>query len=219
MEMKIKWVDLQQTIKMIFEGAKVRTFKDVLEKDGNGWNWILNFEDLRTENALIVHTKMIFKLDESQEFLRVLNFLYLKDINCLYKIVKFTSLGDLEATIKEILNQDMFGKNLMAISEFLIEPEVSINKYFYENKKEGFSIFSFQYTPIKVIVPCQELEFNFVFNVNNTEDVEMKIKKIGKEKFNIIFSYSGDKWETQQEELNNLSEVVGKFVSEKLNSI
>ncbi len=218
MNVKIKWVDLQKTIELIFQGAKLRTFKDVLEKDGNGWNWILNFEDLRTDTALIVHTKMIFKLDDSKQYLRKLNFLYLKDINCLYKIVQFSSLGGLETTIKNILNKDMFGKNLMAISDFLIEPEQNINKYFYENKKEGVSIFSFIYTPIKAIVACQNLEFNFKFNINNTQDVEMQIKKVSKEKFKIIFTYSGEKWETEQSELNNLVEVVGKFVTEKIHT-
>lgn len=219
METNIKWVDLQKRIKTIFSDSKTRSFEDILEKDENGWNWILDFEDLRTNNALIIHTKMIFKLDAKQENLRAMNFLYLKDINCIYKIVKFDSLGDLEDAINEIINQDMFGENLMAISEFLIEPEVSINKYFFDNKIEGFSVFSFQYTPVKNIIPCQKLEFNFSFNVNNTQDVKMSIKKIRKEKFNIIFTFENKKWSTTQDELNNLSEVVGKFISEKMNTI
>ncbi len=217
MENKIKWVDLQKRVKMIFDGAKVRVFNDVLEKDANGWNWILNFEDLRTDTALIIHTKLIFKLDDKKEFVRKNDFLYLKDINCIYKIIKFDSLGDLEATIKDILNQSMFGKNLMAISEFLIEPERNINQYFYNNKIEGVSIFMFDYTPVKTIVACQDLELNFKFNINNTQDVKMKIKKVGKEKFKIIFEYSGDSWYIEQEELNNLVEVISKFVKEKLN--
>ena len=216
MEEKIEWVSLQKMIELIFTGSKVRTFKDVLEKDVNGWNWILDFEDLRTDTALIVHTKMIFKLDSDKKYLRKLDFLYLKDINCLYKIVKFTSLDDLETIIKNILSQNMFGKSLMSISQFLIEPEQSINTFLFKNKKEGVSIFSFEYTPIKSMIACQDLEFNFKFNINNTQDVEMKIKKIKKEEFKIIFSYSDDKWETTQKELSNLVEVVGKFIIDKL---
>ncbi len=216
MSEKIKWVDLQSRIKNIFQNAKVRTFKDLLEKDSNGWNWILNFEDLRTDKALIVHTKIIFKLDDKQEYLRKLDFLYLKDINCLYKIVQFKTLDNLEATINNILDKNMFGNNLMSLSSFLIEPEVNINQYLFKNKIEGYSIFSFVYTPVKSIVPCQDLEFNFKFNVNNTQDVEMKITKESKNKFKIIFSYSNEKWETEQDELNNLVDVVGKFISDKL---
>jgi hypothetical protein len=214
--MKISWIDLQERIKLIFSGDKVRLFKDILEKDTNGWNWILNFDDLRTDKALIVHTKMIFKLSPDQKFLRKLDFLYLKDINCLYKVIRFDDLGDLENSIKLILNDNLFGKNLLAISELLIEPEININKYFFDNRIEKYSIFSFDYTPVKVVIPCQKLEFNFKFNVNNTQDVEMKIKKSGKEKFNIIFSYNSEKWITEQHELNNLVDVIGKFVVEKL---
>ena len=214
--MDIKWVDLQERIKLIFSDDKVRMFKDILEKDVNGWNWILNFDDLRTEQALIVHTKMIFKLDSTKEFLRKTDFLYLKDLNCLYKVIKFDSLGDLENSIKLILNDNLFGKNLLAISELLIEPEININKYFYDKVIQNYSIFSFVYTPVKVIIPCQKLEFNFKFNVNNTQDVEMKIKKVGKEKFNIIFTYNSEKWVTEQHELSNLIEVICKFVIDKL---
>ena len=213
--MDIKWVELQSRIKLIFDGDKMRNFNDILEKDINGWNWILNFEDLRTDDALIIHTKLIFKLDKNKEFLRKLDFLYLKDINCLYKIIKFESLGDLERIIKQILSENLFGKNLMAISKFLYEPENNINKYFYDNKIEGYSVFSFEYLPEKTIIPCQDLEFNFKFNVNNTQDIGMKIKKVNKEDFNIIFTYNS-KWVTTQHELNNLSDVVGKFISEKL---
>ena len=214
--MKIKWVELQERIKLIFTNAKVKSFKDVLEKDSNGWNWILNFEDLRTETALIVHTKMIFKLDDTQEYLRKLDFLYLKDINCLYKIIKFESLGDLENIIFDIINQDMFGKNLMALSDFLIEPEFNINQYFYKNKIENVSVFTFEYLPKKTIIPCQDLEFNFKFNINNTQDVHLRIKKINKEKYKLIFTYSGKSWFTEQEELTNLNDVVGKFIAEEL---
>lgn len=212
-EIQIKWLDLQERIKMIFSSAKVRTFSDVLEKDINGWNWVLDFEDLRTDNALIVHTKFIFKLDKTQTYLRKCNFLYLKDINCLYSIVKFDGLGGLENTINSILNKDMFGKNLMAISNFLIEPEVSINKYFYDKNIENVSIFSFEYTPIKTMVACQDLEFNFKFNLNNTQDIDMQIKKLGKENFKYVFTYSNKKWITEQKQLDDIISVIGKFVS------
>jgi hypothetical protein len=216
MNVKIKWLDLQKMIKLIFETSKMRSFKDVIEKDVNGWNWVLDFEDLRTDTSLIIHTKFIFKLDDKKEFIRKNDFLYLKDINCLYKIVSFESLGDLENTIKKILNDNMFGNNLMRLSEFLIEPEVNINKYFYENDIKGISVFSFMYEPVKEIVPCQDMEFNFKININNTDIIKMRILKKKKGLFEIIFTHNEESWIIKQENLENLTEIVCKFVIDKM---
>jgi hypothetical protein len=216
MEKNIKWVDVQKMIKHIFSTSKMRNFKDVLEKDVKGWNWVLDFEDLRTDTSLIIHTKFIFKLDEKKEFLRKLDFLYLKDINCLYKIVSFDSSGHLENSIKEILNKNLFGENLMSLSQFLIEPDRNMNQYFYEHNIKGVSIFSFIYEPFKEIVPCQDMEFNFKINVNNVYEIKMKILKKKKGVFDIIYSHMGKEWVIQQEKLNNLVEVSCKFIIDKV---
>ena len=170
-DLKIKWLDLQERIKLIFMDVRVKSYKDILEKDGNGYNWIIDFEDLRTDNELIVHTKFIFKLDSSQVYLRKLEFLYLKDINCLYKILKFDSLGDLENIIKNIINKDMFGKNLLAMSDLLVDTENKINNYLYSKGIDDKSVFLFEYLPTKTILPCQDLEFNFKINLNNDKNI------------------------------------------------
>jgi hypothetical protein len=212
----IKWVDLQKRIELIFTGTRVKSFKDVLEKDGNGWNWVLNFEDLRTDNELIVHTKLIFKLDSTKNYLRKLEFLYLKDINCLYKIVRFDSLGDLENVINDIINNDMFGENLLAISNLMVDPETKINNYLYENKIGNKSVYLFEYLPMKTIIPCQDLEFNFNININNNIDIKFKLKKIEKNDFDIIFNNGREKYIVEQKTLNNLIKVIGEFIINKV---
>lgn len=217
--MEIKWIDLQNHIKLIFHDDKVKKFKDILEKDKNGYNWILNFYDLRTDRSLIIYTKFIFKLTENKEFVRKNEFLYLKDLNCIYKIIKFDSLGELENIIKEIINQNLFGRNLLKLSEFLLEPEININNYFDKNNIDGYSVFTFEYIPDDNIIPCQNMKFKFKFNVNNNQDVVLIIKKENKDGFKYIFNYSGKKYETEQKDLENIIEVISEFIKKELKNI
>lgn len=212
----IKWVELQNNIKLLFSSFKMRSFNDVVEKDVNGWNWILNFEDLRTESSLIIHTKFIFKLDKSKEKLRKLEFLYLKDLNCIYKIIKFDDFEELNKIILKILKEDLFGVNLKSLNEFLIEPERNINSYLFEHDIKDKSVFLFEYKTEKTVVPCQKIELNFNFNINNTIDVDMKIKKIKTDKFKVIFKVVDKDWITETEDLSNIRIIIGEFIKTKI---
>jgi hypothetical protein len=213
---EILWTDLQTKIKDIFENATMIDFKDVLEKDKNGWNWILSFQNLRTDTALIAHTKFIFKLNEEKTELRKNDFLYLKDLNCLYKIVKFDDLESLRDQIHEIFTQDLFGDNLLAISELLVSPEMNINQVFYDRKIEGYSIFNFAYEPKAAIVPCQDFMMEFEFNVNNKYDITLTIRK--EDDFHITFKHGEDIEEHNEEDLKKLTELIVIYVQKNIES-
>lgn len=212
----IKWVDLQNRIKILFSNSKVRKYDDILEKDVNGWNWILSFDDLRTDTSLIIHTKFIFKLTDNKEFLRKNDFLYLKDLNCLYKIIRFDDLDEFEKSILKILKDNLFGNNLLELSKLLVEPEITINDYFFKQKMNNFSVFSFEYKPDNDIQPCQDLKLDFSFNINGSTDIIMKIIKEKKGKYNIIFTFGGKSWITELSELKDLVDLIYSFVKKNL---
>lgn len=213
---KILWTELQKKIKDIFSNAKMKKFKDVLEKDANGWNWILSFHNLETIEAMVVHTKFIFKLTEDKQNIRKNEFLYLKDMDCLYKIVSFKDLEDLRNQISEILSQDLFGENMLAVSQFMISPAMTMNQFFYDKKIQGYSIYDFQYEPKIAIVPCQELKLEFKFNVNNIDDVDMVIEKIKDENFKITFYHNQEENEVFTKSLKNLKNEVGTYIQKNL---
>jgi hypothetical protein len=214
----IKWVDLQKKIHEIFGESEVRKFKDVVTKDVNGYNWILSFHDLRDRNSIIIHTNFIFKLSEDKQTLRKNEFLYLKDINCLYEIVSFDNLSELEAVINEILVQNMFGQDIINLSEFIIEPERLINNVFTTKKIEGYTIFSFQYYPNKAISACQDTVFEFDFNVNNNQDVKLTIKKMDKTKYKFKFDTGGKIYTTTAKNINNIAETIALFTQKYLDN-
>ena len=215
-ENKILWTELQKKIKDIFSNAKVKKFADILEKDKNGWNWILSFHNLTTDNAIVIHTKFIFKLTEDKMNLRKNDFLYLKDMDCLYKIVSFKDLEDLRNQINEILVQDLFGENMLAISQFMISPAMTMNQHFYDKKLQGYSVFDFQYEPKIAIAPCQELKLEFKFNVNNNDDIDMVIEKIKDEDFKITFYHNKEEVVKHTKSLKNLAAEVSTYIQKNL---
>jgi hypothetical protein len=212
--MQLEWVELQKRIKTIFSIAQVKKFKDVLQKDANGWNWILSFHELRTDTTLVLHTKIIFKLDKDKKFLRKNEFLYLKEFPCKFKIIKFSSLGNLENILDQIFSQSMFGDNSMILNELLVDPEMEINNYFSSNSISGYTVFEFEYIPGDALKSCQKLILKFKVNVNNNQDFEFYIRK--KNKFEIIFDYAGKKKIVKQESLKNLVEIIAKFIVNNL---
>ena len=211
------WLELQKKIKDTFENAKVIKFKDILEKDKNGWNWILTFHQLTTETSLIVHTKFIFKLKENKEELRLNEFLYLYDLNCKYRLVKFDNIQDLETLIDNILLQDKFGDNIMIISRLLISPAMTLNNYFYEQNEEDLTIYEFNYDPEVIIAPCQEFKMNFTFNVNNNYVVDMNIQKEKNDFFKISFEYLGNKKVIEIDNLISLNKTILAYIKRELN--
>lgn len=208
----IIWIELQNKIKNIFEETHLLHFKAVLEEDKNGWNWILTFDKLTSPTTLIIHTRFIFKLDSEKKNLRSNEFLYLYDLNCKYKLVRFEDLDNLSIKINNILEQDIFGSNLMALSELIISPEQSINNYFYEHKIDGYSIYSFDYNPKYTVIPCQELTLDFKFNINNKQDVSLQIQKIKDEKFILSFKYLDKNTKVELDNLDSLIATIALYV-------
>lgn len=212
----MKWVELQRKVKEIFNDAKVVKFKDVLEKDKNGWNWVLTFHQLTTEVSLIIHTKIIFKLDHEKNELRLNEFLYLYDLNCKYRLVKFDSLEQIENIINDILLQNKFGENIMYISELLVSPASTLNNYFYSKGVQNYSIYEFNYDPEITVVPCQEFKINFDFNVNNKYDVELNIEKEKNNNFELTFKYLDQTEKQDIESLKSLRGSILGFIKRKL---
>jgi hypothetical protein len=218
------WVELQEKIKHIFEGAKVKTFDDVLETDRNGYNWILTFNTLTIPTALIIHTKFIFKLDHDKQNLRANEFLYLYDLNCKYRFKRFKDLDDLEVIIRDILynnrlhderqerDYDGFGENVMAISKFMTSPAKSINQYFYENEINNLSVYDFEYEPTNEIIPCKLLTLDFEFNINNRADVKLNIRKEDEDNFVFTFTHGDKVDEIDVEDLVDLTPIVAQYI-------
>jgi hypothetical protein len=211
------WVELQERINILFDESRVQKFDTVMEKDKNGWNWILTYHRLETETTKILHTKFIFKLDASKEKLRASEFLYLYDLNCKYHVVRFNDLSDMDTKIRRITNQNIFGDNLKELNDFIVAPAKVINNNFYEKNIQGYSVYSFDYAPEEVVVPCQMLELQFMFNVNNKHDIKLTIKKEGSESFKLTFNLLDEKEEVEIEDLTTMVGAITEYIKRSVN--
>ena len=213
---KITWEALQTTFKAIFKDAKMKDSKDVLEKDPNGWNWIVKFDMLENPTSLILHTKFIFKLDSTQKYLRANEFFYLSDLNCKYRFQRFTDLANLAELINNILMNDRFGKNLLAVSEFMISPSKAVNKYFYEHEVNSLSVYDADFKPQVNFVPCKSFKMHFKFNINNKHDITMVIQQDSKDgDFNLHFTSGKEKETVTVEDLTTLAKSVAAYAQRK----
>jgi hypothetical protein len=196
---------LKSEIKLAFQFFKYDKMNEVYEKDGNNTNYIIVFHQLTNENSIIIHTKFIFPLDNKKENTIDNSFLYLYDINCVYKKVKFEKLKD---SIDYIFTNDKFGKKLLSLSNFLITPEINLNSELYKEKITDFSIFLITYNVKQAIFPCQNTEFNFTINIQDRHNIYLNIKKTKDE---VIYTFTLDDKPTTYKD-TDLESIYGTIV-------
>jgi hypothetical protein len=212
------WTELQERINIIFDTTRIQKMDSVMEKDKNGWNWILTFHRIETETTKILHTKFIFKLDEKKTKLRASHFLYLYDLNCKYHVIRFNDLTEMDTKIRRILLQpnEYFGKNLAILNDFIISPAQAVNNYLYKKEITDLSIFAFDYAPEEIVVPCQKLELRFKFNVDNRHDVMLLIKKTEDAKYTLTFEHQEESEQVILDDLTNLVGAIGEYIKRTL---
>ena len=66
------------------------------------------------------------------------------------------------------------------------------------------------------IMPCKMLSFHFVLNVNNEEEVELFIKKEGKNDFIYTFTIGKDKVDIEKSDLSGLVQTVGETLKDNI---
>ena len=210
MSLTLKQVD--ETIKEVFDESKVRGVDTVYEKgDGDFYKLVISLHGLTFEDTIIVHTKIIFKTNLEKTGLVEDVFHYLYDIKCVYKQVRFEndSVDDLKNKLVDIINSNMFGKDLQALSEFMEQPASRINHHLKEKNVEDFSVYTVDYDPKFKMVPCEEMKFDFTINVNEQYEFHLNIEKqdnIYKLTFKLM-----DIIETiEAENMLNVSEVVAE---------
>jgi hypothetical protein len=186
-------VEIETTFKEIFredEGI-VKTVDTVYEKDSsNGYKLVISIHGLSVEDTIIIHTKFIFRVDETKSKITENSFTYLYDINCGYHVVEFNNIIDMKNKIGKIIDSNDFGEDLQLLSDFIEAPATFLNHYLRQSKITDYSIFSVIYEPKFKIVPCQELTFDFNININDNYTISLIIKKTDRTEAEDIDKYS-----------------------------
>lgn len=188
-DLLISLVDIEKLIKNIFDGAKVSSVDTVYEKNekSDNLNLIITINNLFYNRTNILHTKLIFNIDNDKTKLIDNNFSYLHDINCNFKEVTFSSIDDIDNKLNELLNERRFGEDIKELSDISIRMSTLVNEWLEENDIEDISIYNISYTPIVDNMPCESLSFHFDINVDDSRNIELRFRKISNNEYKLTF--------------------------------
>lgn len=179
---------VENVIKNVFDEAKVSSVSTLYEKEEGINKLIITINNLFHEETNIIHTKIVFYVDDKKKKLTE-NFLhYHYDINCNFKKVKFSDLFELEEKLNSIIEERKFGKDLKILSDLSVTLASDVNEMLSDNDIVDISIYTITYTPIVDSVPCDSLTFQFNINIDDTRDIKMVIRKIEDSEYKITFN-------------------------------
>lgn len=218
---KISIRDIEAAIKEAMEGSEIQFSDSVYEEKSGKLRLIIFFNKLFTSTNVILYTKLFFEVNQNKEYL-VENssgqnfFKYLYDINCQYNMKIIDDINDFKTQWKKIIDSNKFGPNLKILSEFIKQPSFTVNEWFNKNDVKNISMTGFKYEPKVKIMPCKILSFHFVMNVNNSEEVELFIKKEGNNDFMLTFIINGKKVDVEKLDLSDLVQTIGETLKDNM---
>jgi hypothetical protein len=226
--MNIKISEVENMFKEIFseEDGKVSTIETVYEtpKDESFIKLILSLQGLSTENASIIHTKFIFKVDKDRKSLVENSFIYLYDINCVYHKIDFDNIIDMKEKIEDIVSSGDFGEDIQILSDFIESPALFLNYYMKRAKITDYSIFDVEYSPKFKTTPCDETTFDFKININNNYFMNLSIWKIEADDkedvdtYKFQFKFMDEIKTVETDTLNNIHYFIGSNIAKLLDT-
>lgn len=216
--MKITVENIVNTIKTIFDDTKLSSIETIYEKIDNSTDLklILFFHNVFYDKTNIIYTKLIFIVNNNKTVIENNSFMYLYDINCEYKKVEFDSIENFKSKIRNVFDDRKFGKQIIALSDFIKNPTTLINKWLSDNGVVDKSLIGFKYEPKITIMPCKSLFFNFDMNLNDKFDLNLIILKENSGQYDLIFKINGKEHDIKINSLNQLVQEIGSFIKHKI---
>jgi hypothetical protein len=215
--MNIKLEDFDIKIKDALNELKAFDISLVYEQieNSNEYKLILFLNKFYIKDVSILYTKFIFFVDENKISINKNQFLYLYDVNCLYKSVEFNDLENLILKIKNILLKEKFGNNIKILSHFMISPANKLNQWFLENEIKNISIVNVIYNPKIKIIPCKFLSFDFIITLNDNFEIKLNIMKENNY-FTYTFNIANINFKIEKKTLNTLIETICLTIKENI---
>ena len=222
--------EIETTFKEIFdeEEGKVSSVETVYEKSKNEefYKLVISIHGLSMGDTLIIHTKFIFRTDINKRYVTDNSFIYLYDINCVYHKVYFNNIIDMKEKIEQVIESNNFGSDIQILSDFIEAPSMFLNYYLKRAKITDYSIFDVKYEPKFKVVPCNQLTFDFIININNNYHINLSLKKKDRKEdedydtYKLYFTFLEDHKTMEVDTLTNIHFKIGseiaKLLDEKL---
>lgn len=217
MNISIKEID-DAILEIFGDDTKVLTTESVYEKmdDPGKLKLVIDINKLFYKETNLLYTKLIFVVDSEKQYVVNDNFMYLYDINCVYRGIDIEDVADFKKKFTKIFKKQLFGPNIKILSEFMKAPSVMINDWFDKEDIRDLSVYGLKYDPKVKMKPCDSLSFNFVININNEQDIELNILKEGEGLFTYNFNFFDNIVTIEKINLNTLVETIGNTLKNNL---
>jgi len=218
--MVISISDIEKSFKNIFHDSTFQSSNNVYEKTSNGYLMVVDFKNLFLKSTNIIFTKFTFNVDKNKMYLipnkdNIQQFKYLYDINCNYQVKIFETISDFEKILSNIMNKNIFGKNIKILSNFIKSPSSLINNWFSKNDIRNISVFNVKLDERYKIIPCKSLFFNFIINLNNQIDIKLVIQKESNNNYIFTFKIYDKTITEDRPNLSTLIQVIGETLKMK----
>ena len=206
--------EIEKVFKEVFDESKVSSVKTLFDKDeeNNAIKLIITINNLFYGDNNIVFTKFIFLVDDTKEKLVKNSFNYLYDINTNFKKINFNDTEELKIELYKILEGDLFGKDLKKISDLSVHMSSNVNEWLSDNDIESISIYSIKYKPLIDNITSDSLFFRFEINIEDSELIEMNIRKNEDNEFKISFNKGDWFHHTTIDDMNGIVQVIGETI-------
>jgi hypothetical protein len=222
----IRIIELEEVFKELFkeEEGLVKSVDTVYEtpKNGEFLKLIISIHGLVFDDSSIIHTKFIFRTDTDKKRLVENSFIYLYNINCVYRKVEFKNIIDLKQKIEDIIQSNDFGEDINILSDFISSPAMFLNYYMRRNNITDYSIFDVEYQPKFKTMPCDKTTFDFKININNNYEMELSIKKEEKSKeeeldiYKFQFKFMDEIDTIESDTMDNIHFIIGSNIAKML---
>jgi hypothetical protein len=211
--MTIKEID--DAIKEVFDKVEALDISTVYEKEGDNYKLVIFLNKIYIDEIQVLYTKFIFPVDSDKKDLLKQSFLYLYDINCLYRNVDFNDIDDFKNKIQSIIEEEKFGGSIKILSKFMDYPATLVNNWFSDNKISDINIISITYSPKVSIIPCKFISFDFTIKVNNV-DIDLILTKENKDDFRYEFIYPDGVDKIDKVDLTDMVQTIGTSIKNNI---
>jgi hypothetical protein len=211
--------EIETSIKNILSESSIQSSNNVYEKNNNGYKLVIDFKNLYNEKTNIIFTKLIFYVDENKMYLlendNEYQFKYLYDINCNYKNNTFENILEFETKFSKIINNNIFGKDIKILSDFIKSPSTLINTWFSNNNIKNISVYEVKLDEKYKIIPCKSLHFDFIINLNNQIKINLTLKKETNKNYILTFKIYDKTIEEERPNLSTFIQTIGETIKTK----
>jgi len=211
--------ELDDCVKQIFSNNRVKSVDTVYEQIEGKMDilkLVFVIHNLQTKSAPIILTKIIFKVDSMKISLKENSFSYLYDMNCKYRQMFFRTSEELKGKLRKVIKDNLFGPNLLGLSEFMSGPATKINEELKKISAIEHTVFNVKYDPKVEILPCESQSFDFTIDVNNAYKLEMNIRKNKEKDFTYTFELNGKYIKKDVHNLQNIAKIVAEIIKNNL---